>query len=158
MTREDKCELAISKGYNYNEHTGEIFGMRGNVIKRKTNGYIDIAIVDIDDDKTIHLYGHQFAWYFINKECVENIDHINGDKSDNRIINLRNVTHQENHFNVIKRKGYYWNNKNNKWHSQITLDRKKIHLGYFDNEDDARQAYLKAKEKYHIIKNPHQEG
>ena len=154
MERKEKCELAIKKGYTYNPDNGKIFGMRGNVIKRKNNGYIDIAVVDVENDKTLHLYGHQFAWYWVNKECVKFIDHINGNKCDNRICNLRSVTHQENHFNIIKSKGYYWNQKINKWHSQITLNYKIIHLGYFDNEEDARVTYLQAKEKYHKINNP----
>lgn len=111
MTREEKCKLAITKGYTYNPDTGNIYGIMGNVIKRKNNGYIDIAIVDIDNNKTFHLYGHQFAWYWVNKECVKFLDHINGIKDDNTIVNLRSVTHQENHFNVLKRKGYYWNKK-----------------------------------------------
>ena len=41
-----------------------------------------------------------------------------------------------------------------KWCAQIKINKKKKHIGYFDNEEDARNAYLEAKAKYHVI-NPH---
>jgi hypothetical protein len=61
------------------------------------------------------------------------------------------VTSQQNNFNRSEAKGYYWNKKNKKWKAYIFLNGKLHHLGYFVNEDDARQAYLDAKEKMHII-------
>jgi len=78
------------------------------------------------------------------------IDHISGNKLDNRVANLRITTHQGNQHNQTRTKGYSWNKKNKKWHAQICLNYKIIHLGYYDTEEDARQAYLTAKLKYHI--------
>jgi hypothetical protein len=149
MNREEKCQLAIEKGITYNPETGEVIGMKGNVITRKTNGYISIALYD--NKKIYQLYGHQFAYYITYGEVVDSIDHINGIKDDNRICNLRSVTHQQNSFNIKKAKGYYWDKLKNKWHSQIQLNGKQIHLGLFNTEDDAHNAYLQAKQKYHII-------
>ena len=40
---------------------------------------------------------------------------------------------------------------NNKWRASIRINTKPIHIGYFDTEEEAHQAYLQAKEKYHII-------
>ena len=68
----------------------------------------------------------------------------------NNINNLRWVTHQQNSFNT-KAKGYYLHKQINKWHARIRIDNKLIQLGYYDLEEEAREAYLKAKEKYHII-------
>ena len=48
-------------------------------------------------------------------------------------------------------KGYEFDKRINRYASYITLNSKKIHLGYFDTEEEARNAYLKAKEKYHVI-------
>jgi hypothetical protein len=153
MTREEKCKLAIDKGFTYNAETGQVFGVRGKEITRRDkDNYIDIGL--FNNGKSYNLRGHQFAWYWVNKEIVEHIDHINGEPSDNKISNLRPVTNQQNHFNQTKAKGYYWNQKLNKWIAQIMLNGKKIHLGCFDNEEDARAAYLEAKEKYHIITKP----
>jgi hypothetical protein len=146
MTREEKCKLAIEMGYTYNPETGKIYSRFGREITGKFNtGYIKI------NNNKFELVGHQFAWYWVNKEIVEQIDHINGIRDDNRICNLRSVTHQKNQWNATKAKGYTWNKRVNKWKSQITINNKKIYLGYYDDENDARQAYLKAKEQYHII-------
>ena len=78
------------------------------------------------------------------------IDHINGDKINNHVSNLRIVSNQENQWNQINARGISWNKKNKKWSAQINVN-KKIHLGYFDNEFDAHQSYLNAKKKYHVI-------
>jgi hypothetical protein len=82
------------------------------------------------------------------------IDHINfdktNDKTNNCIFNLRPATNQQNQFNKDA-KGYCWHKRVEKWHATIVLDKKQIHLGYFDKEEDARQAYLDAKKIYHII-------
>ena len=148
MTREEKCLLVIEKGYTYNSLTGDIYGVNGNVIKKLSNGYICLSI---KDDRWVYLYGHQFAWYMVNNEVVDYIDHINGIRNDNRIENLRVVTKKQNSYNMTKSKGCYWREDRKKWRATICIDRKYIHLGYFDKEEEARQAYLDAKKIYHII-------
>ena len=145
MTREEKCQYLIDKGYTYNPETGEVISPRGNVIIRKCGaGYQCIG----NRTPRFNLRLHIFAWYYTHKEIVEVIDHINGFRDDNRIENLRSVTHQQNNFNKDV-KGYSWNKNENKWVSKIKINKREINLGYFDNEEDARQAYLEAKEKYH---------
>lgn len=147
MTRLDKIKLAIEKGYTYDEITGKIYSRFGREIKSKTNGYIDISIRY--SKKQLHLYGHQFAYYYKYKKIVEQIDHINGIKDDNRICNLREVTHQQNHFNETKVKGYCFNKKLNKYVAKLILTGKIIYLGYFNTEVEAREAYLDGKKIYH---------
>ena len=78
------------------------------------------------------------------------IDHKDGDNQNNRIENLRVVTLQENSFNT-KAKGYCFHKGNQKWQAKIKVGGVQKFLGYFDNEEDASQAYQVAKEKYHII-------
>ena len=78
------------------------------------------------------------------------IDHINRNHFDNKIENLRVVTRQENSWNNGA-KGYHWSKNSNKWRACITKDYKKIYLGLFEKEEDARDAYLKAKEELHGI-------
>jgi hypothetical protein len=147
MNRLEKCELAIELGYRYDPETGKVFGIRGKeIINKSKKGYITIT------NSKFQLRTHQFAWYYVHKEIVEEIDHINGIRDDNRICNLRAVSRQQNNWNLTKAKGYSWDKNNNKWLSQLRLNGKSIHLGRFDTEDEARKAYLIAKEKYHIIK------
>ena len=79
------------------------------------------------------------------------IDHENGDRLNNNVSNLRIVNHQGNCLNKTTAKGYSWNKQLQKYTSQIKLNNKSMYLGCFDNEIDAHNAYLKAKEIYHII-------
>jgi len=82
------------------------------------------------------------------------IDHIDRNKKNNNVTNLRVVTNQENMFNT-NAKGYTWNKRKKKFQAQICVNGKKIHLGYFDKEEDAREAYLNAKQIHHIFfRNP----
>lgn len=147
MTRKEKLELSIELGYTYDPETGKIYSRYGREINSKHKmGYIKIT-----SRKFGELLAHQFAWYYIHKEIVDIIDHINNDRSDNRICNLRSVTKRQNHWNRSNVKGYYQYKKTNRWFSKIIFNGKPIHLGIYDTEDDAKQAYLNAKEKFHII-------
>jgi len=78
------------------------------------------------------------------------VDHINRIKTDNRLVNLRLVTCQQNHFN-LGAKGYCWNKRARKWQAQIRINGKNKHLGYYDHEEDAHQAYLAEKAILHLI-------
>ena len=81
---------------------------------------------------------------------VDVIDHINRNRLDNRVENLRITTNQGNQHNRTA-KGYTWCKSNKKWNAQIRLNGKSHHLGYYDTEEEARQSYLRAKPIYHTI-------
>jgi len=88
------------------------------------------------------------------------IDHINHDRSDNRIENLRLVSHQENSKNQKRRSdnnsgvtGVVWNKRDNRWVAQIRLNGKSKSLGYFTNKADAIAARRAAEEKYGFHEN-----
>lgn len=151
MTREERCELAIKKGYIYNSDTGIIYNTRNKPVKSKRGNYIRLRLICNTTKKMFWLSAHRFAWYCINKKCGNVIDHINGIRDDNRICNLREITNQQNHFNRPNAKGYYWNKNRNKWHATIEINYQKKHLGVFNTEQEARNAYLAAKEIYHKI-------
>ena len=78
------------------------------------------------------------------------IDHIDNNKINNRVKNLWITTQQGNQFNRPTAKGYHWDKKSKKWRARIKLNGKSIHLGLYDTEEEAREAYLRGKEKYHI--------
>jgi hypothetical protein len=147
MERIEKCELAKELGYTYNADTGDVIGLHGKPLKTKNNSYLEITG---SKNNRLRLLCHTFAWWWVNGTTPNYIDHINMVKTDNRICNLRPVTNQQNAFNV-NAKGYYWDSINNKFKAQIMLNGKQISLGRYKTEEDARHAYLLAKEKYHII-------
>ena len=104
-----------------------------------------------------HLQYHRVVYFLHNPDwdildsCQENsIDHIDRNPLNNNIENLRVVTNQENGWNQYA-KGYSFNKENGKYRAQIRVNGKNIYLGYFENEDDARTAYLNAKAIHHII-------
>jgi hypothetical protein len=160
MTRLEKCKLFEEKGFKYNPETGDITSHKGNVITAKTNGYILLATSL--DGKQIILRAHQFAWWMIYREIHEGdelvIDHIDRDPSNNRITNLRVTTHQENNINMDRIEnclGYYFFKLAGKWRAKIQADCKVKHLGLFDTEEEARQAYLTALKNYYPDRYEH---
>lgn len=76
-------------------------------------------------------------------------DHIDHNTLDNRIAKLRIVTQQQNQWNQKNRKGY--SRRNNYYRARIRLNGKLIYLGTFLNDQEARNAYLRAKEQCHTI-------
>jgi len=149
MTRLEKCELLKSKGYTYDPETGKIYGISGKeIISRHSDDYILIRNHRIMKG---NLYAHHYAYYSVYGNVdFEILDHINRDKTDNRISNLRIVTPQQNRFNT-NAKGYSYHKKNKKYQTCIMVNKKNITLGYFNTEEEARNVYLEAKKKYHII-------
>ena len=96
-------------------------------------------------------YAHNQEWDIHDVSTNNKIDHIDGNKTNNNISNLRVVTAQQNQFNTHTAKGYYRHKNRKKWAAQIAVNRKTIHLGVFDTEEEAHNAYLEAKKIYHIM-------
>ena len=101
-------------------------------------------------------YAHRLAWMYIYGYMPENeIDHINRDRADNRIKNLREVTRQCNSRNGSVRinnksgvTGVFWSKREEKWQAKITVDFISIDLGQFKNIEDAIKKRWLAEVKY----------
>ena len=99
---------------------------------------------------------HRLAWLYIHGSWPNGqIDHINRDRSDNRIANLRDVTHKQNQQNRSKSSnntsghpGVYWYKRDSKWQVKITHNKKDIHLGYFATLEEALSARKAAEKLY----------
>lgn len=103
-------------------------------------------------------WAHRVAWLLAHGEWpTGHIDHINGNKSDNRLENLRDVSAQVNTQNVRKARGTsgsgllgsYFDKRRNRWFASIVLDGKHKFLGYHATAEGAHLAYMAAKPKYH---------
>ena len=102
---------------------------------------------------------HRLIWAIVYGEFPKGqIDHINGNRSDNLLCNLRVVTQQQNLYNKQIHKnnssgftGVCWNKKCSKWQSSISVKGSNIYLGVFDCPEEAHLAYIKAKFIHHTI-------
>jgi len=127
------------------KHAGKI---AGSISK---SGYIKIHI------SPAMLLAHRVAWLYVHGTWPsDQLDHINGDPSDNRIVNLREATQAQNNQNARKPKGgtskyigVSFMKHNRKWRAAISIDGKPHYLGIFDSEIEAHAVYLEAKAKHH---------
>lgn len=118
---------------------------------KDANGYISICLLGKTNQ------AHRLAWLYMTGEWPSNlIDHINRNPSDNRWCNLREATRAQNNYNIKKSvrntsgyKGVSFHKNTNKWKATINVKCKPIHLGLFDNKEQAAEAYIQAAKKYH---------
>ena len=136
----------------YNQDTG-IFTRKISLNKKikvgdvaggkDTKGYVCIRVAG----KTYK--AHRLAWLYVYGEWPQNeIDHINGCTNDNRILNLRDVSKSINQQNRRSVKGY--SKDGNRWKAQIRACGKWTHLGCFETEQEAHNAYVNAKNILHM--------
>lgn len=123
----------------------------GDVVGRgsKKRGYMCTSI------NKKQYYQHRLVWLYVYGEWpASSIDHINGDKSDNRIVNLRLATPSENQHNRKKTKnrdapvGAYKHYRGG-WYSSIMVNKVRKYLGSFETAEEAAEAYAKAKKELH---------
>jgi hypothetical protein len=102
--------------------------------------------------------GHRLAWFYVNGVWpVGDIDHINGNRSDNRIANLRDVAVSINRQNLGRatsrsktgRLGVFFNTHGLPFRAAIHIHGRQIHLGNFATVEDASAAYVEAKTLLH---------
>ncbi|MCT9020921.1 HNH endonuclease [Proteus mirabilis] len=160
FTQMDCHDLLLST-LHYNPDTGIFTRIkhRGGMLSSSVNGAGSLkksGYVDIRFNRKI-FKAHRLAWYYVYKEWPsEEIDHINGIKSDNRIKNLREASRAENVRNIGRRnkntsgyKGVSKNSKSERWVARITVKRKIINIGIFDKPEDAYDAYCKKSKELH---------
>ena len=117
---------------------------------KKKCGRVNIKINGIP-----HL-AHRLAWLYVHKEWPQKfLDHINGDPSDNRIENLRDVSNSINMQNQKRahsgsRSGILGVQKRGeKYAARITVNNTPVFLGLFESKEAASQAYINAKRQMH---------
>ena len=96
-------------------------------------------------------YAHNPEWDIYDNSDSNMIDHKDKDKQNNHISNLRIATGAQNQQNRLNTKGYSYHIGHKRFEAHIRLNGELIGLGGFENEEDARNAYLEAKAKYHTF-------
>jgi hypothetical protein len=127
----------------------KLIGKQASRLK-KSNGYQEVTI-----NKKKH-YAHRIIFMMFNGRWPEQIDHIDGNRSNNLVSNLREANNAQNNRNTKLRtsnttgfKGVYLHNQNNRFVARITVNYKCISLGCYKTAEEASQAYKKAALELH---------
>lgn len=153
------CEVTpefVQKILDYDPETGIFRAKTGRKVgqtfgSKMAHGYVMLSI------GKLKITAHRMAWLYVHGRWpADQIDHINGDAADNRIANLRECTHAENHQNEklaannrVGLRGVYLHRPSGRYAAEIKAYRKRYHLGYFDTAEEAYDAYLAAKARLH---------
>jgi len=137
---------------NYDvDENGVVINLKtGKILKSfsDTTGYHQVNLCKDGKRKRHQVHRLVAEKYLQNFSPTLEVDHIDRNRKNNLLSNLRIVTHQQNTFNTSA-KGYSFNKKTGKYRAYICINGNSIHLGYYELEADAAAAYVAAKEKYH---------
>ncbi len=129
---------------------------RGRVLKQQMNsaGYWTVTLFNLKERRHSTVSGLMGA-AFLGVQPGAKTDHVNRQRHDNRVANLRPATTSQNGFNAKTRsnntsglKGASFFPSRNKWRSTITVNGRQQHLGYFDSPEPAHAAYMSAAIKF----------
>lgn len=159
------CDILTQKRLrellDYQPDTGKFTWLvkRGNKSAGAPAGCFDADGYKVIRVDTRMYKAHRLAWLYVHGVMPTlNIDHINRDKADNRIANLRECNQSENMQNVADAstrsgcRGVTWYARDQKWIVRLRLNYKVIRVGRFKNLSDAIAARKKAEQQYHPFK------
>lgn len=126
-------------------HVGDVAGFKTDT------GYLRISLLNRE------FRAHRLAWMYMYGDFPANdIDHVNGVRTDNRIANLREATRGENMFNTVASpknkcgfKNVYWHKQRSKWCASCKVRGKKYSLGLHDTAEAAYAAYVEFAKQMH---------
>lgn len=152
LTQKEALELFI-----YDPELGSLIWKKSGKFAgyiSKTDGYITVMC------KKKNYKAHRIAWLMTYGEWPDSTDHIDHNRVNNKINNLRSVSHVENSKNMGLRGtnksghvGVCWHTKGNKWMAYIHINYKMKNLGLFSDISDAIVARQKASENCGFHKN-----
>jgi hypothetical protein len=151
-----KLNLEVWKSIDsYDHYVVSSFGKvkntkTGRILKgRNVCGYLQVVLCEDGVRKNCYVHRLVANAFLDNPDDKECVDHRNNDKTNNQLTNLRWATTKENAMNQIISKnntsgikGIDWYKANEKWRAQIKIDGIRIHIGYFDNLEDAKIARI----------------
>lgn len=125
----------------------EKLGQNASIVR--SHGYLNICI------DSQYYYTHRLAWFYVYGEWPKVIDHINGNKTDNRIKNLRSVDQRSNVQNVVKARKHNASKvlgahkTKYGFSASVVHNGQNIYVGHYKTAEEAHNAYLEAKRKLH---------
>jgi len=115
---------------------------------KNSRGYFNVTLTKSKKGKSMLVHQLVAGAFLNHKPCGHKlvVNHINFDKTDNRVDNIEIVTQRENaNLKHIKSKSKYvgvtLDNKTNRWRARIVINKKRFHLGCFATEIEAHNAY-----------------
>ncbi len=131
----------LREDFTYNAATGDFTRYDGKWGYINKDGYVQLTYEG-------EIYkAHRLIWKWWYGYDPEQIDHVNGDRLDNRIDNLLNVDNKTNGRNRTKQRnntsgftGVVWHEHAGRWRSQIKVDQKQIPIGMYNTPQEAKEA------------------
>jgi hypothetical protein len=129
---------------------GTVVGFFIEDTTRPGKGYMATQI------KGEHYCIHKLIWMWHHGDMPEHLDHIDRDTRNNRIENLRVATAGQNMCNRRKfrnntsgHRGVSWHKRSGRWMAYVNVDKKRVHLGYFNDLEAAAVAASEARNSLH---------
>lgn len=146
----------LKEHFRYDPETGHFFWAKQNKWNHKDlinpiscqdrYGYVVVGSVLSGKFKNYRV--HRLIWIYVHGQIKHEIDHINGVRNDNRLCNLREVTHQQNMMNKTRQKSksgfrgiYKAKGKADSWVAEITHKGVKHYLGVYKTPEEANLVY-----------------
>ena len=150
------------ENYSVSDHGNVGNDQTGRILKGLDRaGYLQVGLIKNKTKHTKQIHKLTAGGFLLNPENKPFVDHIDNNRQNNNLKNLRFATSQENSRNrsissnnTSGTKGVCWNKRYMKWTAQITINGKQINLGSFLNKDDAINIRIqRAKDEFGEFRN-----
>ena len=139
---------------------GRVFSIKSNKLlqlSKDIHGYYNVGLWKNNQRKLCRIHRLvAMTFYFIEDYAGKQVDHIDRDRTNNNLLNLRFCSNSENQINVgLKKnntsgyKGVSWDKRTNKWVVKIQGNNMRKHVGQFTTKEAAYEAYKKASKDLH---------